>query len=179
MATLNIKISGEKRVSELMSRIDPSRKGEEWVRGAFIESALLTQKKAAKEKIIQGSRFRGPRGPRGGKGAIASAGVHPTKLTSRHGGSGLVGSIRVNRSPLPKSIEVGSDKAYAAIHEFGGSISISDKMRRVLHAKGIHPRASTTTIKMPARPFLNPGLEDASKSFEAIFVRNFNRVVRR
>jgi phage gpG-like protein len=176
MAQLVIRVN-QAQLRKLTNRIDPSRGGKAWVVPALTEAAELTQSIITTKKIRRGGRFRGPAGPRGGRGAIQSAPAHPTMLTSRSGR--LRGSIAVNRGPLPRAIEVGTDVVYAAIHEKGGSIHISDRMRRVLHAKGIHPRASTTRITMPARPYFEPGLDEASLSFEKIFVRRFERTVKR
>lgn len=67
------------------------------------------------------------------------------------------------------SIRVGiiGDKAYekhphtdltnahlGAIHEFGATIQVTEKMRAYLHHIGIHLKPETTTITIPARSFL-------------------------
>ena len=67
------------------------------------------------------------------------------------------------------AIDVGiiGDKAYemhehsdltmgnlGAIHEFGATINVTDKMRKFLHYKGIHLKNDTTQINIPARSFL-------------------------
>ena len=41
-----------------------------------------------------------------------------------------------------------------AVHEFGAKINVTDKMRKYLHAKGLHLKKETTTITIPARSFL-------------------------
>ena len=41
-----------------------------------------------------------------------------------------------------------------AIHEFGAVIQVTDKMRAYLHHMGVHLKAETTTITIPARSFL-------------------------
>lgn len=41
----------------------------------------------------------------------------PDVLTSRHGGSGLVGAIAPDLTSLPKVSSLGSDLAYAGVHE--------------------------------------------------------------
>jgi len=41
-----------------------------------------------------------------------------------------------------------------AIHEFGATINVTDKMRAYLHHIGIHLKKDTTTITIPARSFL-------------------------
>jgi hypothetical protein len=143
--SLSITVRGIDELQARLDKINPKRNSAP-IRRAMINCAELTQKIAAKEMIIQGSRFRGPKGKRGGKGKLRSAGVHPTKLTSRTGT--LRRSIRVNQSPLPFAIEVGSDLVYARVHE------LSDK----------YPR-----------PFLAPGLDKAAKSFERFFIREIEK----
>lgn len=53
-------------------------------------------------------------------------------------------------------VKVGPNTVYAAIQEFGGRITITEAMRRYLHATGIHLRASTTAITIPPRAYVKP-----------------------
>lgn len=48
----------------------------------------------------------------------------------------------------------------AGIHEYGCNIPVTDKMRRFLHSKGLHLKASTTEIHIPERSFLRAGHDD-------------------
>ena len=41
-----------------------------------------------------------------------------------------------------------------AIHEFGATINVTDKMRAYLHYNGIHLKADTSTVVIPTRSFL-------------------------
>lgn len=41
-----------------------------------------------------------------------------------------------------------------AIHEFGATITVTDKMRNYLHSQGIHLKKNTTTVVIPTRSFL-------------------------
>ena len=147
---VSMHVQGIDELHEKLARISPRKNGGAWVRRALEICADSVQAIAAKEMIIQGSRFRGSAGPRGGKGKLMDASVHPTMLTSRHGGAGIVGSIRVNKSPLPRAIEIGSDKAYAPLHELGLG-------------------------RYPKRAFLAPALEKASKEFSRIFAKELGR----
>lgn len=55
----------------------------------------------------------------------------------------------------PKKSKDGSDiLLYAAANEFGAQITVTDKMRRYLHAIGLHLKKSTTIIKIPERSFM-------------------------
>ena len=149
-----------------LERISP-KQNRRWVGSALLEAAKLTQTLAQTKYIIRGGRVASV-GPRGGR-RIVDRRAHPSRLTSRHGN--LRASIGISVAGSPRFVSVGTDSAYAAIHEVGGRIRITPRMRRVLHAKGIHPRKSTTQIRMPKRPFMKPALDEASKQFEGIFLR--------
>jgi phage gpG-like protein len=45
-----------------------------------------------------------------------------------------------------------------AVHEFGATIKVTEKMRAYLHHIGIHLKPETTTITIPARSFLRSTL---------------------
>ena len=79
------------------------------------------------------------------------------------------------------SIKVGiiGDKAYqkhedsgltnaelGAVHEFGCTINVTEKMRAYLHHIGIHLRKDTTSVVIPTRSFLRmPLLSDEFKNY--------------
>ena len=50
-----------------------------------------------------------------------------------------------------------------AVQEFGATIQVTDKMRAWLHYNGLHLKASTTTINIPVRSFLQMPLEDRKR----------------
>lgn len=57
---------------------------------------------------------------------------------------------------------------YAAIHQFGGEITITPRMRAVLRGLGFRPRRSTETVRIPARPYIvlpEPWLEILQETF--------------
>jgi len=60
-----------------------------------------------------------------------------------------------NEGGLP-SVAIGPNVPYAAIHEFGGTIPVTEKMRRFLHWRGVHLKKSTTQIVIPKRPWFFP-----------------------
>ena len=63
---------------------------------------------------------------------------------------GIIGSKAYEKHPH-------SDLTMAqlgAIHEFGATINVTDKMRAYLHSQGLHLRNDTTQIVIPARSFL-------------------------
>ena len=53
-----------------------------------------------------------------------------------------------------KGVIIGSNLKYSRIHQFGGKIKVTPKMRAFLHFKGIHLKKTTQVIKIPARPYL-------------------------
>ena len=103
MTALRVSIVGTKRLERALKRMDP-KENARILRSSLREMAKDLLKNAAMKQIAHG---RGKAAPL------------PTRLTNRHGGRGLVGSIRINEAPLPRAIEVGTDLAYGAVHEEG------------------------------------------------------------
>lgn len=140
---------------------------------------MLTARIAATEKIIRGGRVGT------GKG-IRSAPPDPHRLTSRSGRlrASLAGRgyrQGIDASGLPHFIEVGSDVIYAAVHEFGGTVSqnVGDSTRSSAFGRPTKPyrvRGFHRTLRYPARPFLGPALRDASLQFERIFAFHYGRL---
>lgn len=67
-----------------------------------------------------------------------------------------------------------------AIHEFGATIKVTDKMRAYLHHIGIHLKEDTTTIEIPARSFLretffNSDAKERLMDFAGLGSREFNK----
>ena len=60
----------------------------------------------------------------------------------------------------PYGVVIGSKLKYARIHQYGGKITVSPKMRKALHYKGMHLRKTTQFINIPARPYLGVTQED-------------------
>lgn len=64
----------------------------------------------------------------------------------------------------------------AEIHEFGVEIPVTPKMRKYLHAAGLHLKATTTVIKIPARPTFQPILESEADEIVKILEAEFKKV---
>lgn len=67
-----------------------------------------------------------------------------------------------------------------AIHEFGATIQVTEKMRAYLHHIGIHLKEDTTTIEIPARSFLretffNSDAKERLMDFAGLGSREFNK----
>ena len=131
-------VTGLDKLDKKLRKVDPTR-NPSIPRGGLDKAAFEVQRLAKTEFIAIG---RGTAAPL------------PHKLSNRHGGQGLVGSIAVNRSPLPKAIEIGTHLVYGAVHE-----------------KGL--------AGYPKRPFLAPALKKASKKFGKFFDQEFARVIRK
>ena len=135
-AFIKTSVTGVKAFNKKLDRMNPQKNTSKLKRAPLKKAAKLVQKIASKEKIVRGRpRHSAPL---------------PDRLTSRHGGAGLVGSIRVNENPLPGAIEIGTDLDYGAIHEFGLG-------------------------RFPKRPFLGPALKDATRKIETFFEDALNR----
>lgn len=66
------------------------------------------------------------------------------------------------------NIVPGTDLSMAdlgAVHEFGATINVTDKMRNYLHSQGLHLKKNMTTVNIPARPFLRPLLKNSGKDY--------------
>lgn len=72
-----------------------------------------------------------------------------------------------------------SDVTYARIHEFGGRIRVTPKMRAKLHSIGIHLRSSTHFIKIPKRPYLRTSFEDTQVFGTRLIQQKINRYIQR
>lgn len=55
----------------------------------------------------------------------------------------------------------GLAKKYAGIQMRGGSILVTDRMRKFLHFKGMHLRKTTTHIRIPKRDALTPAFKQS------------------
>lgn len=54
----------------------------------------------------------------------------------------------------------GEQSWLAAIHEYGCTIKVTDKMRAYLHSTGLHLKPTTTHITIPERAFLRNGYDE-------------------
>ena len=61
---------------------------------------------------------------------------------------------RVNVRNKELDITVFTNIEYAAIHNYGGTIKVTERMRGFLHGVGIHLKSSTKSIRMPKREFM-------------------------
>lgn len=162
MAQVRVIVRGVPELREALARIRaPGNRAV--LDRALTKSALLVQRIAAREKIIAG-------GVTGRGRARTIAPPHPSQLTSRTGAGRR--SIRVNRDDLPFAIEIGSDLTYMAVHEFGGTFSVTRK-------RPVSGGTVTYSATYPPRPFLGPALDDAAQQFPAIFAAEFQREVER
>ena len=124
---------------------------------ALLKSAYEIQRVAAREKIIRGGVV--------GRGKNRTeTPPHPFRVTSRSGA--LRRSIAVDRGPLPFAVEVGSNLRYAPVHEFGGTY------RMTRRTKG---GTTSYTATYPARPFLQPALDDVAKTFSDLFAAEIKK----
>ncbi len=100
---LRASIVGTKALQRRLKQLDPGENRRILTLG-LTKAALMIQVDAATKQIVHG-RTKAP--------------PLPSRLTNRSGGRGLVGSIAVNRRPLPNAIEIGTSLVYGAVHEEG------------------------------------------------------------
>ena len=178
MAAFEVKVTGSEAVTRLLERITPSKRPGIWrdilggIGGEIVYSAQ-------KESLIGGSRFFGAPGPRGGRGKLTNAKADPHRLTNRsHVGQR---SILLDASNLPRSVTVGSDRVYMAMHESGGRVTIPqhdvrEHTRSSAFGKKRKPftvpdyTVSSHTAKYPARPWLAPAIVRAGRKTNEIML---------
>lgn len=133
MLKMSVRVEGLAVAQRHIGKASP-KKNPGPIERALVRAALRVQEIATKEMIRSS----------GGK---AVRGV----LTSRT--RRLRRSIRLNRAPLPRAIEVGSTELYGLLHEFGLG-------------------------RFPKRPFLGPALKRAAKDMERIFSQEIGKELR-
>lgn len=69
----------------------------------------------------------------------------------------------LNGAKVKVGVLKGEHQWLAAIHEYGCTIPVTDKMRAYLHRIGVHLRRSTTQIVIPERSFLRAGYDENHK----------------
>lgn len=83
--------------------------------------------------------------------------------------------FKIQGSGQGMSLVVGPHVVYAAIHEFGGKIDVSAKMRGFLHAHGFHLSKRKTQITIPARPYVWPAYEKQRREIVRVIGRELIR----
>jgi len=99
---------------------------------------------------------------------------HRWNLASRTGN--LRRSITAKNYPDYTIVGPGGFAArYAKIHETGGQIPVTDKMRRYLHWRGVHLRRDKTEITIPQRTWFEPVIEKNRAKLNEIMRDQLNR----
>lgn len=135
MAKFKIRFTNRRELQKRIDKINP-KINSRIVSKSLVECAMMIARNAVSDQIIRS----------------ADAGVvNKKRLTNRT--TTLIGSMgtatkALNKSGLPRYIDVGSNVEYAAIHEYGGE-------------------------NMPKRPYLAPALDDVSGKFEDVFLKHW------
>lgn len=88
---------------------------------------------------------------------------YPGTITNRLKQSFTAGNAYHRHTVEPYRVWWGSLVKYAGIHEHGGYIFITDRMRGKLHSIGIHPKAVTLFVHIPPRPYVAPAVKRSTK----------------
>ena len=111
-------------------------------------------------KVIEGIKSGAPGGvPFKPNNPLTIAMKGSSKPLINHGD--LLGSVtyeNIDDKHIFIGVKKGQEASIAAVHEFGCTIGVTPKMRAYLHYNGVHLKASTKYIHIPARPFLRPVL---------------------
>ena len=115
-----------------------------------------------------------------GRDAVAIAkrdylsGPRPAKLGHKSGTLASRMTSKVTQDGQVVKTAIGNNLVYAPIHEFGGRIRLTDKMRKFSWAMFFKTKddkwkwmalAKKSFLKIPARPFLRPAVQDAMPDF--------------
>jgi len=171
MAAFEVKVTGSEAVTRLLERITPSKRPGIW-RDILSGIGGEIARSAKSESIITGGRFKVG-------SVLTDRKADPHRLTSRTG----VGrrSILLDASNLPRSVTVGSDRVYMAMHESGGRVTIPqhdvrEHTRSSAFGKKRKPftvpdyTVSSHTAKYPARPWLAPAIVRAGRKTNEIML---------
>lgn len=77
---------------------------------------------------------------------------------------GIIGSEATQKHPDSDL----TNAELGAIHEFGATITVTDKMRKYLHSQGLHLKKDTMTVVIPTRSFLRMPLMSAEGKKELL-----------
>ncbi len=164
---VRVEIDGAQRLAAEFARLNPTANPAP-VGRAMRRIGLETQ------RIATGKIRRG--------GGLKPA---PSVLTSRTGTGRR--SISTDFSSLPFTVRVGSDLAYMAVHEFGGSVNVPDHSvrshtRTVVFGRTVAPftvpqfNVSSHTARYPRRAWLQPAVDEMVPTrAQAIIVKEWGR----
>ena len=168
-------MQGQKAIKNALKNMSPKFRPQ-IQREGLLKAAFLIQDESAQRQIAGGGR---------GKGKYLKALDH--RLTSRTGT--LRRSIRVNRTGLPRSVQIGTDLVYGAVHEVGGRISVPSSTVKA-HTRSSAFGRKTRPFTVPShtrrahsaeyndRPFLQPALDKIAPQIPAIFVAEWQKAIR-
>ena len=127
---------------------------------SFLHRAAARVGNEGRSMVIEGIKSGAPGGvPFKPLSPVTIANKGSSKPLIDHGD--LIGSVTyevLDNNHVFIGVKKGEEVDIAAVHEFGCTIGVTPKMRAYLRHKGIHLKASTKYIHIPARPFLRPVL---------------------
>lgn len=169
MTAAVVTVRGDKEVRAALERLDLKDRPRVW-REILVGIGATIERIAKRENIIAG-----------GKQAPAK-----DRITSRSG----IGrrSIRIRTDDLPRSVSVGSDRGYMAVHEFGGAVdvpstTVRSHRRKVVFGKRVAPFDVGPYFRMgyvanfPKRPWLEPAIVRARGASDAIMLRALRKAI--
>jgi phage gpG-like protein len=71
----------------------------------------------------------------------------------------------------------GESTLIASVHEFGAKIRVTEKMRRFLHAQGLHLKKDTRYIVIPQRSYLRKTFDEQKDEIERLVGEKVEAVV--
>lgn len=145
------------KISRAIRRIDP-RKNVKIINDGLKAGALRVKRNAQQRQM-----------KRGGSGPPL-----PSRLTSRTGTGRR--SINVDRSGLPRHIDVGPNVRYMATHEFGGTFTVRSHSRSKPSGGRARVKAHSRTV--PRRAYLEPAYNAEKANIVSDFMRRWDQALR-
>lgn len=65
-----------------------------------------------------------------------------------------------------------------AVNEFGANVKVTDKMRKYLHAIGLHLKKTTNFIKIPERSYIRAGIDSNRTKIELRIKKELDNVIK-
>jgi phage gpG-like protein len=110
--------------------------------------------------------------------------LHPFTIQRKKSDKPLIDTGKLRNSITHKvegdTVKVGvfgEEALIASVHEFGCKIRVTEKMRKFLHAQGLHLRKDTEYITIPQRSFLRLGFDKNKEEIEQLIGEEVKAVV--
>lgn len=136
---------------------------------AALHKAALLIEAEAKELLSKGGKhFTGSASPYNSQNKVAYTPSDPGQPPHLISGN-LRASVKVEKTEVGNSFRIGPSAIYGRIHEFGGMILVTKKMRNWLGMNLGLWKSVGSHVYIPKRPFMHPALDRCISKFPKLF----------